>query len=195
MEQKLINERRDIDGFVNVSQWMFRFWKQQLTDRRQDASQEPLDLDNQLQWVEKIHYAYIGLLPTSIEGKSFGQMEEDINRACLGRIEFRSSIGKEKIFWGYHSFIVMVFQIVTELHEPNTETTVPVTGLMEEREDGTLFVVFESRPSETAIKKQTLLMSVYSLLDAIGSSYNLRLLPIEAEGKIECVRMVWQSQR
>ncbi|MHC1762412.1 MAG: hypothetical protein AB9917_23420 [Negativicutes bacterium] len=89
---------------------------------------------------------------------------------------------------------MMVFQIVLELHETNKEKAVPVTGLMEEREDGTLFVVFESRPSETAFEKQTLLTSVYSLLDAIGPSYNLRLVPIEKEGKIERVRMVWQSR-
>jgi len=40
----------------------------------------------------------MGLLPTFFDGKNFGQMEEDIKRACLGRIEFRSSIEKEKIF-------------------------------------------------------------------------------------------------
>ena len=184
-----------LDRRGHYSQWMFRFWKQQLTDRRQDAPKEPVELDSQLQWVEKIHNAYMGLLPTSVEGKSFGQMEEDINRACLGRIEFRSSIEKEKFFWGYHSFIVMVFQIIAELHETDEEKAVPVTGLMEEREDGTLFVVFESRPSETAIEKQTLLTSVYSLLDAIGPSYNLRMVPMEKAGQVELVRMVWQSQR
>ncbi len=195
MEQKLINERRDIDGFINVSQWMFRFWKKQLNDRLQDASKEPGDLDNQLQWVEKIHYAYLGLLPTSVEGKPFWQMEEEVSRACSGRIEFRSSIEKDKIFLGCHSFIAMVFQIVAELHEPNKEIAVPVVALVKEQEGGDLFAVFESRPSESAIEKQTLFVTVYELLNAIGTSYNLRLFPIEAEGKIECVRMVWQSQR
>ena len=66
---------------------------------------------------------------------------------------------------------------------------------MEEQEDGTLIAVFESRPTEAALEKLTLLASVYELLNAIGRSYNLRLIPIETEGKIECVRMVWQSQR
>ncbi|MHC1762411.1 MAG: hypothetical protein AB9917_23415, partial [Negativicutes bacterium] len=59
---------------------------------------EPVELDSQLQWVEKIHYAYIGLLPTSFEGKNFGQMEEEINRACLGRIEFRNSMRRRRFF-------------------------------------------------------------------------------------------------
>ena len=194
MEQKLANERRDIDGFKNISRWMFSFWKDHLETCAIDPLGEPTELADQFKWLEKIQTAYMDVLPTSFEGRTLAVIETDINKACSGRIEFRGATNDEQVFWGYQTFMTMVFKIIVDLHSPEEENTVPVSGLIETRDDGAVFAVFDSRPSAAAVQNQTILMICYSLLDAIGQSYNLRLVPKRTNGKIDRVQMIWQSQ-
>ncbi len=195
MDQKLANERRNIASFKKISHWTCSFWKQHLETCVVSSSDKKHDIDEQIQWVEKIQAMYLGVLPTAYETKELQQIALDLNHACVAQIQLQNELDGRMLLSGYYGLATMVMKSILELHNPDKKMPVYVKGWSHIQNDGMPGVVLESEPSSAVREKQTLLEMGYSLLDTMAQSYNIRLYPRKKDEKIEGVRIEWQLQQ
>ena len=194
MDQKLANERRDIAGFKNINHWTLHFWKQHLASYSLDSSGRIEELESQFSWVEKMHNAYMEILPTAFATLDYAQLVEEMRLASSGRIHFQSGPATKAMVGGCFNFAAMFFRILLELHGADADDAVLITALNTPQAGKKNKLIFEGIPSAAALEKQLALEISYSLLDTIGQPYGFGLLPQQHAGKITGVHIGWQLQ-
>lgn len=193
MEQKLINEKKDLTSLKHINHWMFAFWKKHLeictgtTCGNLDNSLGQVDL------IEEIYVKYMDILPTVHEGRELEQAIAGIGKACRGRVEIERKFTGNPLLYGYYGFLEMVFKILVVLQAVDSEEAITFVMSVEPRESGAFFVIFDCVYSSPELIDQNRIKIGYSMLNEIGKAYRLRLLPQTGRQGIESVRLVWYA--
>ncbi len=191
MEQKLINEKRDLVSLKNINHWMFSFWKQHVAMCSMPSGEKIETAQGHVDLIEEIVLMYMDILPTVFEGRSIEQTLAGISNACNGRVNIDSKLEAVPILYGYYGFLEMVFKLLVYLQASKPSDDVSFDMSVEPKNTGFFFVVFEC--ALVAVTDQTRLKIGYSMLNEIGKAYRLRIIPQNGPKGLEGVRVVWQA--
>ena len=191
MEQKLINEKRDLVSLKNINHWMFTFWKQHVAMCSMPSAGKIETAQGHVDLIEEILLMYMDLLPTVFEGRSIEQVLVGIVNACKGRVSIDRKRETVPVFHGYYGFLEMVFKLLVYLQTSKPADAVSFTMSVEPKNTDYYFVVFDCAIVETA--DQTRLKIGYAMLNELGKAYRLRIIPKTGSGGLEGVRLVWQA--
>ena len=191
MEQKLINEKRDLVSLKHINHWMFSFWKQHLamcsmpSDGKIETAHGHVDL------IEEILLMYMDILPTVFEGRSIKQTIIGIVNACKGRVNIERQREAVPLLYGYYGFLEMVFKLLVYLQTTKPTDTVSFEMSVEPKNTGFFFVVFDC--AIVTATDQTRMKIAFSMLNELGKAYRLRIIPKTGPKGVEGVRVVWQA--
>lgn len=191
MEQKLINEKRDLVSLKHINHWMFAFWKQHVAIFNMPSGGKIETAHGHVELIEEILLMYMDILPTVFEGRSIEQALVGIAKACNDRINIDRKRESIPILYGYYGFMEMVFKLLVYLQTSKPTDTVSFEMSVEPKNTGFLFVVFDC--AIVAAPDQTRLKIGSSMLNELGKAYRLRIIPKTGAEGLEGVRVVWQA--
>jgi len=194
MEQKLINEKKDLTSLKHVNHWMFAFWKKHLEMVTGTSPEIIKDAFKHVDLIEEILLMYMDILPTVFAGRDIEQIVAGITNSCNGRVEFQNQ--KQNISLvlnGYYDFLEMVFKLLVYLQSNDASPIVSLTMTVEPKDAEGYKVIFNCILPKNVAIDQTRLKIGYSMLDEIGRAYSVRLLPQTGAAGVESVRVVWQA--
>lgn len=191
MEQKLINEKRDLVSLKHINHWMFAFWKKHVAMCNMPSGGKIETAQGHVDLIEEILLMYMDILPTVFEGRSIEQALVSIASACNGRVIIDRKRESIPILYGYYGFMEMVFKLLVYLQTSKPIDAVSFEMSVEPKNTGFFFVVFDC--AIMAETDQTRLKIGYSMLNELGKAYRLRIIPKTGANGLEGVRVVWQA--
>lgn len=191
MEQKLIHEKRDLSCLKNLGHWLFSFWKKQL-DMGRNSGEKMGALHEHVETIEEIFLAYMNILPTALEERTIEQTIEGIVNSCNRHVAIELQQNISATVYGHFSFLELVFKYLSYLQDAQSEGSLLFSMLVEQKESGYYFVVFEEAATNPFAANPTRYKIAVSMLNEIGKTYRIRLIP---QTEAQRVRIVWQAQR
>ena len=194
MEQKMVNEKKDLAGLKNLNHWMFSFWKKHLEMCSGHSAGMMEGAAGHLDLIEKINLMYMSILPTIFESRSLEKTISKINKVCDGRLEIQRSENDDPLLNGYYGFLEMVFKIFVDLQGADSSNPVLFSVSVEPKEPGSYFVIFEHRfPVVMSSGDWSRWEIGYAMMNEIGKAYRVRLLPQVGSDQRASLRVIWQG--
>jgi len=194
MEQKMVNEKKDLAGLKNLNHWMFSFWKKHLEMCSIHSSDTMEGAAGHLDLIEKIHLMYMNVLPTVFEGRSLEQTISGISKVCDDRLKIQRRESDDPLLYGYYGFLEMAFKIIVDLQGADTGIPMQLAVSVEPKEAGSYFVIFEHRFPNVMSSGDRMRWEIgYAMLNEIGKAYRVRLLPQVGSDQRETLRIIWQG--
>lgn len=194
MEQKMVNEKKDLTSLKNLNRWMFAFWRKHLEMCANNSADTVEGALEHLALIEKINFMFMDILPTAVEGRSLGQVISFINKACDERLSLQRLPSLDPFLYGHYGFLEMVFKIIVSFQGEKTTDPALLSVSVEPKDPGAYFVIFELGLQPVALPAdQTRLKLSFAMLNEIGKAYRVRLLPQTGQSSSETVKIVWQG--
>lgn len=200
MEQKMANEKKDLASLRRINHWTCTFWKKHLEIREGHSNETNVILKGYCEFIEELQRLYLDILPTVVENKSIESMVGDVTKACAGRMLIQNTDNPENtdmVFSGCHRFIVMVCRAVVYLVKDNSKESMHC--IIKVTEDMGVAALIDLTIGLQLIKptadEQTSIKIGCSLLNAMGESYDIKVLPEVINGEIRAVKVLWKTLR
>lgn len=196
LEQKFINEKKDLANLKKIHQWIFAFWRKNLDFGAKYLEENKVSIADYTKIIEAIMQKYLDILPTNIETKSLRTTIDKIVKACSERVVVQPVHNNDVKISGYHTFLVMTLQILLELFTIEPEEKIICNMKLDTESGNASLIAIRVQPTETPQSSrvvQNRLKMGCSLLSEIGKAYRTLVKPELVNGEIGAVQIIWQS--
>jgi len=194
MEQKLASEKKDILNLKRINHWTFSFWRKQL-EMTQASIENKTVHSEYVDLIEELQLIYLASLPAIVETKTIRNIIADISKACAGRMATNTPENADLKISGYHSFLAVVCKALVYLTAADDKTQVLFEVAVDIQHSEAPIVTLDIEPQliKLSAVKQNRLKIGCSLLNEMGSTYNIKVLLKATEGEIGSLRVSWET--
>lgn len=197
MEQKMANEKKDLASLRRINHWTCTFWKKHLEIGERHSNEMNVILKGYCEFIEDMQRLYLDILPTVVENKTIETLVSDVTKACAGSMLIQNPANTDMVLSGCHRFLVMVCRVVAYISEANSKES--MSGIIKVAKDTDAFTLIDLNIGLQFMKSttdvHTRIKIGCSLLNAMGESYDISVLPEVISGEVVAVQVLWKVSR
>lgn len=193
MEQKLAEEKEELQNLKEISGWMFSFWRKYISSLSADSAEHFVKLERFVEEIETIYVTYLSQLPAVVDVKDMSGYINEIVKSCNNRLVIKHDSLRDFRTQGKHKYLIMVFKII--LHNLPDVYKKVICNLTEDRKESqkaTLLFEMELSPNQLSNEEKNKLKISCALLSKIGKGYNVSVSSEHKGDEISSIRVLWE---